>query len=75
MGRPSIKAERREQILDAYETCVARFGVGGASLEKIAETAGLARPSALRPLRGQCRQRGRAHTGLRAGIGLTVAAR
>ena len=44
MGRPSVKAERREQILDAYETCVARFGVEGASLEKIAETAGLARP-------------------------------
>ena len=44
MGRPSVKAERREQILRAYETCVARFGVEGASLEKIAEEAGLARP-------------------------------
>ncbi len=44
MGRPSVKDERREQILRAYETCVARFGVEGASLEKIAEEAGLARP-------------------------------
>lgn len=44
MGRPSVKAERREQILDAYESCVARFGVEGASLEKIADVAGLARP-------------------------------
>ncbi len=44
MGRPSVRDERREQILRAYETCVARFGVEGASLEKIAEEAGLARP-------------------------------
>lgn len=44
MGRPSVKDERREQILRAYETCVARFGVEGASLEKVAEQAGLARP-------------------------------
>ena len=44
MGRPSVKEERREQILMAYETCVARFGVEGASLEKVAEEAGLARP-------------------------------
>lgn len=44
MGRPSVKDERRKQILRAYETCVARFGVEGASLEKIAEEAGLARP-------------------------------
>ncbi|MEM8813747.1 MAG: TetR/AcrR family transcriptional regulator [Pseudomonadota bacterium] len=44
MGRPSVKSERRQQILDAYEACVARYGVEGASLEVIAETAGLARP-------------------------------
>ena len=44
MGRPNIKAERREQILDAYEDCVARFGVEGATLERIASTADLARP-------------------------------
>lgn len=44
MARPTVKAERREQILDAYEACVARFGVEGASLEKVASMAGLARP-------------------------------
>ena len=44
MPRPSLKSERKDQILDAYETCVARYGVEGASLEKIAETAGIARP-------------------------------
>lgn len=44
MARPDIKNKRREQILDAFETCVARYGVEGATLNKIAETAGLARP-------------------------------
>lgn len=44
MGRRSVKEERREQILEAYEACVGRFGVEGASLEKVAEHAGLARP-------------------------------
>ncbi len=43
MPRPSLKEERRNQILEAYEKCVARFGVEGASLELIAEEAGLAR--------------------------------
>ncbi len=44
MARPEIKDERREQILDAFETCVARNGVAGATLAKTAELAGLARP-------------------------------
>lgn len=44
MPRPSLKGKRREQILDAYEICVARYGVEGATLEKIAEFAGIARP-------------------------------
>lgn len=44
MGRPSVKGERQEQILEAYESCVARFGVEGATLEKIAQEANLARP-------------------------------
>lgn len=43
MPRPSLKEERREQILLAFEACVARYGVEGATLEKIAEEAGLAR--------------------------------
>ena len=43
MPRPSLKEERREQILDAYEHCVARFGLEGATLEVTAKQAGLAR--------------------------------
>ncbi len=43
MPRPSLKEERRSQILEAYEVCVARYGVEGATLERIAEEAGLAR--------------------------------
>ena len=43
MGRPNVKAQRTEEILDAFETCVARYGVEGATLERIAEQAGLAR--------------------------------
>ena len=44
MARPTLKNERREQILDAFETCVARYGVEGATLAKTADEAGLARP-------------------------------
>lgn len=43
MGRPKITDERAEQILDAFEVCVARYGVEGATLDKIAKEAGLAR--------------------------------
>lgn len=43
MARPSIKDERREQILLAFEACAARYGLEGATLERIAEEAGLAR--------------------------------
>ena len=44
MGRPSIQEKRFEEILDAFEICVANYGLAGATLEKIAEQAGLARP-------------------------------
>ena len=44
MSRPEIKNVRREQILDAFEVCVAKYGVEGATLAKTAEQAGLARP-------------------------------
>ncbi|WP_299482919.1 TetR/AcrR family transcriptional regulator [uncultured Roseibium sp.] len=44
MARPEIKDDRREQILDAFELCVARYGLEGATLGKTAEFAGLARP-------------------------------
>lgn len=44
MPRPSLKDQRTEEILDAYLTCVARFGLEGATQERIAEQAGLKRP-------------------------------
>lgn len=44
LARPEIKDDRREQILDAFEHCVARYGLEGATLGKTAEAAGLARP-------------------------------
>lgn len=43
MGRPSLKDERREQIMQAFERCVARYGLEGATLERVAEDADLAR--------------------------------
>ncbi len=43
MGRPSKKAERLEQILQAFHRCVARFGLEGSTLERIAEESGLQR--------------------------------
>ncbi|WP_421867034.1 TetR/AcrR family transcriptional regulator [Motiliproteus sp.] len=43
MGRPSKKAERLEQILQAFHSCVARYGLEGSTLERIAETSGLQR--------------------------------
>ena len=43
MPRPSLKAQRSEEILNAYERCVSIYGVEGATLEKIAEEAGLQR--------------------------------
>ncbi len=44
MPRPSLKDQRSAQILDAYEACVARYGVEAATLKRIATEAGLARP-------------------------------
>ncbi|MDJ0841960.1 MAG: TetR/AcrR family transcriptional regulator [Acidobacteriota bacterium] len=43
MGRKSLKEERSSMILDAFERCVARFGLDGTSLENIAEEAGVKR--------------------------------
>lgn len=43
MGRPSVKEKRTEEILDAFEICVSKYGVEGSTLEKIAEAAGLRR--------------------------------
>ncbi|WP_271272306.1 TetR/AcrR family transcriptional regulator [Aliamphritea hakodatensis] len=43
MGRPSKKAERTEEIFQAFQRCVIRFGLEGSTLERIAEEAGLQR--------------------------------
>ena len=44
MPRPSLKDQRSQEILDAYLTCVAHFGLDGATQERIAEEAGVKRP-------------------------------
>lgn len=44
MARPSNKEQRREEILQAYEHCISLYGVEGATQQKIAEKAGIARP-------------------------------
>lgn len=43
MGRPDLTEKRTSEILDAFERCVARFGLEGSSLERIAEEAGMKR--------------------------------
>ncbi len=43
MGRPSLADVRTAEILDAFERCVARFGLEGSSLEKVADEAGMKR--------------------------------
>ncbi|MEM7428207.1 MAG: TetR/AcrR family transcriptional regulator [Pseudomonadota bacterium] len=45
MARPSLKDQRAEEILTAFARCVARFGLDGATLERISEEAGVARPA------------------------------
>jgi AcrR family transcriptional regulator len=44
MARPSIKDQRKEEILTAYEVCIGKYGVEGATLNKVAEEANIARP-------------------------------
>ena len=43
MGRPDLTEVRTAEILDAFERCVARFGLEGSSLERVAEEAGMKR--------------------------------
>lgn len=43
MGRRSVAAERRQQIIAATVSCMATHGVSGTTLERIADTAGMAR--------------------------------
>jgi AcrR family transcriptional regulator len=44
MGRRSLVAERREQILQAAASCIGQHGVEGATQERIAAAAGMSRP-------------------------------
>ena len=43
MPRPSLKAERTEEILDAFERCILRDGIANTSLEQIAAEAKMKR--------------------------------
>ena len=43
MPRKSLKASRSEKILNAYADCIVRYGLEGATQEKIAEHAGVKR--------------------------------
>ncbi|WP_164658371.1 TetR/AcrR family transcriptional regulator [Tropicibacter sp. Alg240-R139] len=44
MGRPSVQKQRKAEVLDAFLTCASKFGIEGATLERIATEAGLKRP-------------------------------
>lgn len=43
MGRPSVAAERREQILDATMATIAEHGIHGTTLDRIADAVGMSR--------------------------------
>jgi AcrR family transcriptional regulator len=43
MGRKSLKSQRTEQILDAFERCIMKFGLQDVTLQKIADEAGVTR--------------------------------
>lgn len=43
MPRPSLKKQRTEEIIHAFERCILKHGMQSASLERIAEEAGMGR--------------------------------
>ncbi|MGI5322312.1 TetR/AcrR family transcriptional regulator [Actinomadura nitritigenes] len=43
VGRPSKAPQRVDQVLDAFTRCVARYGLEGATLQRVADEAGMAR--------------------------------
>ncbi|MEM9151906.1 MAG: TetR/AcrR family transcriptional regulator [Cyanobacteria bacterium P01_F01_bin.3] len=43
MGRRSLAAERREDILDAFESCILERGIQGSSFQNIAQVLGMDR--------------------------------
>ena len=44
VGRPSNQEERYQQVMGAMVHCVARYGLDGATLDRIAKQADLSRP-------------------------------
>ena len=44
MGRKSIAVERQAEIIDAFETCIEKYGFASSSTRKIAEEAGIKQP-------------------------------
>lgn len=44
MGRKSLAKKRTNQILDAFERCILKYGLEGTSMAQIAEEAGVKRP-------------------------------
>lgn len=43
MPRPSTKEQRSKEILEAYLTCISKFGLDGATQDRIADEAGVKR--------------------------------
>lgn len=43
VGRPSKRPQRIDEVLDAFTRCVARHGLAGTTLQKVADEAGMAR--------------------------------
>jgi AcrR family transcriptional regulator len=43
VGRPSIAKDRRPQIVEAFAECVRRYGLHGATVERVAELLGISR--------------------------------
>ena len=45
MARKSVKIQRSKEILDAFERCISKWGLDGASLERIATESAIKRPA------------------------------
>src|SRR4029077_17730419 len=43
VGRPSIAKDRRPQIVEAFAECIRRYGLHGATVERVAELLGVSR--------------------------------
>ena len=41
MGRKSLAKERTEEILNAFEACIVEYGLSGATLQRVADHAGI----------------------------------